>query len=156
MRKGNRKGIGAASDAKSVASDVSCTGDPVEPAVGDAAPDATGAAQGTGDDGGAHAGDRVQVLVWDPMEWQELRALPRIHAKQPMLWAPRVLRDRLCARWRGLMQDAAQAQDAECANLLFSTLRSCCFEPRWGLQKIVARQDARLGGMPMVMPWLNG
>ena len=133
-RKGVRKRIGAGSDTKrettSVAYGASCGGSPRVAAAraGDAMPDATLAAQGTDDDRAAVAGDRIHVLVWDPIALQELRALLLMYAKQLMSWAPRALRVRLCAIWCGLIQGALQSQDAECANVLLFTVRSRCYE----------------------------
>ena len=60
------------------------------------------------------------MVVWDPMVLEELRALPRVHRRPPMLLAPRALRDRVCAIWSVLLQDAVQAQEEECANVLLS------------------------------------
>ena len=64
----------------------------------------------------AHA--RLQVLVWDPIALHELRGLPWVYMKQPMLWVPRSLRDRICSIWCGLLHDAVQSREAEYAYLL--------------------------------------
>ena len=52
---------------------------------------------------GREAERSLQVLVWDPVATYELKGLPLVYAKAPLLWIPRALRDRVCAILCGLL-----------------------------------------------------
>ena len=64
------------------------------------------------------AEDRIQPIVRDPVSIQELRALPLVRSRQPMLSLPRALKDRTGAICCGLLQDAVQFADAANESLL--------------------------------------
>ena len=60
----------------------------------------------------------MQILVWGPVALRELKGLPRIYPRQPLLGVPLSLRDRICSAWCGLLRDAVQSREPEYANLL--------------------------------------
>ena len=93
----------------------------------DAASD-SGQSGHAGDESGHEAGQErveeerqrnlMQVLVWDPVALHELKGLPRVYPRQPLLWIPRALRDRVCVILCGLLRDAVQSREPEYANVL--------------------------------------
>ena len=75
-------------------------------------------------DGASNAGEgrgmerSLEIIDWDPVATYELKGLPLVYPKAPLLWIPRALRDRVCTVLCGLLQDATHSRDAELANLL--------------------------------------